>query len=161
MTTEEGHETPKARRDRELAELLQEMRVAITGVQVLFAFLLTVPFTQRFPELSRADRRVYFAAVLAAAVSSLLLIAPAANHRVMFRDGEKEQLLRAGNRIVILGLVMLASCIGLSLYVVTDVVFSTPFAVFVAAGVALVTLVAWFVVPGVLRTGVRRRSRDD
>ncbi len=87
-------ETPKQRRDRELGELLQEMRVAITGVQVLFAFLLTVPFSQRYTTLDAAERRVYFGAVLSAALSSLLLIAPAANHRLLFREGIKERLLR-------------------------------------------------------------------
>ena len=146
-------ETPKERLDRELGELLQEMRVAITGVQVLFAFLLTLPFTQRYATLSLGERRVYFCAVLTAAVSSLLLIAPAANHRLLFREGEKEQLLLAANRLVITGLVLLAAGTGLSLYLVTAVVFSTGFAVVVAAGVAAVTVFAWFVFPRLLRDG--------
>ena len=151
MTRTPDEETPKQRRDRELGELLQEMRVAITGVQVLFAFLLTVPFTQRYTTLSLAERRVYFCAVLTAAVSSLLLIAPAANHRLLFREGEKEHLLRAANRLVITGLILLAAGIGLSLYLVTEVVFTTAFAIVVAAGVAAVTVFAWFVFPRLLR----------
>ena len=145
------HETPKERRDRELGELLQEMRVAITGVQVLFAFLLTVPFSQRYTTLTDDERRVYFLAVVAAAVSSLLLIAPAANHRLLFRDGNKEALLHAANKLVIGGLFMLAAGIGLSLYLVTAVVFSTPFAVVVAVGVALLTVFSWFVFPRLLK----------
>jgi Kef-type K+ transport system membrane component KefB len=144
-------ESPKERRDRELGELLQEMRVAITGVQVLFAFLLTVPFSQRFGTLSPDEEKVYFAAVLAAAISSLLLIAPAANHRLLFREGIKEELLRAANKLVIAGLIMLAAGIGLSLYLVTEVVFSTPVAVAVAAVVAAITVFAWFVFPRLLR----------
>ena len=143
-------ETPKERRDRELGELLQEMRVAITGVQVLFAFLLTLPFSQRFTTLSPEERTVYFAAVLAAALSSLLLIAPAANHRLLFRDGTKERLLKAANRLVIAGLVMLAICIGLSLYLATTKVFSTTVAASVAVVAAAITVFAWFVFPRLL-----------
>ncbi len=143
-------ETPKQRRDRELGELLQEMRVAITGVQVLFAFLLTVPFQQGFERLDLTERRVYYGAVLSAALSSLLLIAPAANHRLLFREGIKEQLLQAANRLVIAGLFMLALGIGLSLYLVTTVVFSTKVAVVVSVVVAIVTVFTWFVFPRLL-----------
>lgn len=148
-TTDE--ETPKERRDRELGELLQEMRVAITGVQVLFAFLLTLPFTERYARLSADEQRVHFCAVLAAAVSSLLLIAPAANHRLLFREGTKEHLLRAANRLVIVGLFMLAAGIGLSLYLVTAVIFSTPVAVVAALAVVAITVFAWFVFPRLLK----------
>ena len=144
-------ESPKERRDRELGELLQEMRVAITGVQVLFAFLLTLPFTQRFGTLSLGERRIHFLAVLCTAVSSLLLIAPAANHRLLFRDGSKELLLQAANRLVIVGLFLLAGGIGLSLYLVTAVVFSSSLALLVSVAVALVTVFAWFVFPRLLR----------
>ena len=147
----EANETPKERRDRELQELLGEMRVAITGVQVLFAFLLTLPFTQRYSTLTAGQRQVYFAAVLAAALSSLLLIAPAANHRLLFREGTKEQLLQAANKLVIVGLFLLAAGIGLSLYLVTAVVFSTGLAYVVSGGVAAVTIFAWFVFPRLLR----------
>jgi len=144
-------ETPKARRDRELGELLQELRVAITGVQVLFAFLLTVPFTQRYETIDTSQRRVYFAAVLAAAISSLLLIAPAANHRLLFREGVKEAMLRAANRVAIAGFVMLALGIGLSLYLVTTMVYTTNVAVLVAIGVGVMTVFVWFVFPRLLK----------
>lgn len=154
MTTE----TSKERRDRELGELLQELRVAITGVQVLFAFLLTVPFTERFPSLDTSQRRVYFAAVLAAAVSSLLLIAPAANHRLLFREGVKEAMLRAANRLAIAGFVTLALGIGLSLYLVTTMVYATSTAVLVAIGVGVLTVFAWFVFPRLLKEDEERRS---
>ena len=150
-TPKDSDETPKERLDRELGELLQEMRVAITGVQVLFAFLLTVPFSQRFTALSADEEKVYFAAVLAAAISSLLLIAPAANHRLVFREGIKEELLKAANKLVITGLFMLAAGTGLSLYLVTAMVFTTPLAIAVAAVVALITVFAWFVFPRLLR----------
>ena len=150
------NETPKERRDRELGELLQELRVAITGVQVLFAFLLTVPFTQRFPSLDQSQRRVYFAAVLAAAVSSLLLIAPAANHRLLFREGVKEAMLKAANKLAIAGFIMLALGIGLSLYLVTTMVYQTGTAILVAVGVGLLTFFAWFVFPRLLKEDERR-----
>ena len=144
-------ETPKERRDREFGELLQEMRVVITGVQVLFAFLLTVPFTQRFPTLSGAERTVFFAAILAAAFASMLLIAPAANHRLLFREGEKEQLLKSANVLVITGLTLLAAGIGLSLYLVTSVVFTTKAALLTAAAFVVIAVLAWFVLPRLLR----------
>lgn len=149
-------EDSKARRDRELGELLQELRVAITGVQVLFAFLLTVPFTDRFTRLDPAQRRVYFAAVLTAAISSLLLIAPAANHRLLFREGVKEAMLRAANRLAIAGLMTLALGIGLSLYLVTTMVYATSTAVLVAIATGLLTFFAWFVFPRLLREDERR-----
>src|SRR3954469_12981816 len=114
-------ESPRERRNRELGELMQELRVALPGVQVLFAFLLTVPFTDAFKRLSVAETRVYIAAVLAAAVSSLLLIAPPANHRLLFRTQARERLLRAANRVAVVGFVTLALGIGLSLYLVSTV----------------------------------------
>ena len=144
-------ESPKERVDRELIELLQEMRVAITGVQVLFAFLLSMPFTQRFGSLSSDERRVHLLATLSTAISSLLLIAPAANHRLLFREGIKEQLLRAANRLVISGFFMLALGVVLSIYLVTAVVYSTTPAMLVAGAVALLTVFAWFVFPRILK----------
>lgn len=152
------HEDPKERRDRELGELLQELRVAITGVQVLFAFLLTVPFTQRFTSLDPSQRRVYFAAVLTAAISSLLLIAPAANHRLLFREGVKEAMLHAANKVAIAGFVTLALGIGLSLYLVTTMVYTTGTAVLVAIAVGLLTLFAWFVFPRLLKEDEERKG---
>ena len=152
-----NQEDAKARRDRELGELLQELRVAITGVQVLFAFLLTVPFTDRFRSLQDSQRRVYFAAVLAAAVSSLLLIAPAANHRLLFREGVKEAMLRAANRLAIAGFTTLALGIGLSLYLVTTMVYETRTAVLVAIAIGLLTVFAWFVFPRLIKEDEERR----
>jgi Kef-type K+ transport system membrane component KefB len=143
-------EDAKQRRDRELGELLQELRVALPGVQVLFAFLLTVPFSQRFDKLDAGQKRVYFAAVLATAVSSLLLIAPAANHRLLFRDGTKERLLHAANTVAIVGLVTLAVGIGLALFLVTEIVYGGGVAAVVAALVAATTAFFWFLFPRVL-----------
>lgn len=147
MTTDE---TPKQRRNRELGEMLQELRVALPGVQVLFAFLLTIPFTNGYAKLDAAERRLYFAAVLATALSSLFLIAPAANHRLLFREGTKERLLRAANRVVIAGFVLLAVGMGLALYLVAWVVYGVPAASIASGCVAAVTAFVWFVFPRVL-----------
>ena len=106
-----SEESRKERIDRELMELLNELRVALPGVQFLFAFLLVVPFQQQGVQLSDFQRDVYFAALLAAAVATGLLIAPAAQHRVLFRQHDKEALLRRSNRSAFLGLTVLALAI--------------------------------------------------
>src|SRR4051812_19684401 len=94
---EETHESHKQRLDRELIELLNGLRIALPGVQVLFAFLLTVPFSQRFERLTSFDRGVYFVSLLSAAVSSAMFIAPSAYHRLRFRRGDKERLIQTAN----------------------------------------------------------------
>src|SRR6476659_11026750 len=97
-------EDPAERVDRELIELLNELRVALPGVQVLFAVLLTIPFTQRFDTLGAGYRRVYFAAVITTTISSALLIAPSAHHRMRFRHGSKEQILKVANTLALAGM---------------------------------------------------------
>src|SRR5437762_4910954 len=97
-------ETPKERHDRELIELLNELRVALPGVQVLFAFLLAVPFANSFPKLSAVDRDVFFAAFVAAALSTVLLIAPSSYHRLRWRQHDKERMLVISNALTISGL---------------------------------------------------------
>ena len=141
-------ETPKERVDRELIELLNELRVAQPGIQVLFAFLLTIPFSQRFTELDSSDRRVYFAAVLATAAATLCLIAPTAHHRLRFRSRVKENLLQVGNVLTITGLVLLAFAVTAATFVITDMVYpagSLP--EIVAAVLAGAFALVWFVVP--------------
>ena len=101
-------ETRKERVDRELIELLNELRVALPGVQFLFAFLLIVPFQQTAKDLTTFQLDVYYVALVAAAIASGLLIAPAAQHRVLFRSHEKEKLLKRGHRSAFAGLVVLA-----------------------------------------------------
>src|SRR5919205_1157647 len=95
----ESDEERSERLNRELIELLNELRVALPGVQVLFAFLLAMPFTQRFERLAARDKAVFFAGLLATLVGSALLIAPSAYHRLRFRAGDKEQLIRTANRL--------------------------------------------------------------
>lgn len=144
----------KERRDRELIELLNELRVALPGVQVLFAFLLTVPFSQRFSIVTESQKLVYFVAVLCAAAATALLIAPTAYHRVQFREGDKEQLLKVSNRLALAGLFFLAVSIGCVVFFITDVLFSGVIVVVASVGNALLFALLWFVLP------VYRRARS-
>ena len=140
-------EDPKERVDRELIELLNEIRVALPGVQVLFAFLLVVPFSQRFDVLSAADRRVYFAAVLGSAVASACLIAPSAHHRLRFRSGNKERMLKTANGLAIAGMVALAFSMGCVVYVISAVLHSATTAAIVTGVVTAGIVGLWFVLP--------------
>jgi uncharacterized membrane protein len=132
----EGH---KQRVDRELIELLNELRVALPGVQVLFAFLLTVPFSQGFAKVTDVQRDVYFAAFLATALATALLIAPTTYHRLHFREQNKERLLLTANTLCIAGSVFLAVAVGAVVFFVTDVLFKVAFA---SAITALIS--GWF-----------------
>jgi hypothetical protein len=119
------NETQLERTDRQLSELMQEVRVAQTGVQVLFGFLLTVPFTARFDALTSGQRVLYFGTLVVAGAAAMLLIAPTSHHRVLFRCGDKPHLVRMSNRYAIAGLV----CVGISmvgaLVLVGDFVFGS------------------------------------
>jgi hypothetical protein len=112
------------RLDRELIELLNELRVALPGVQVLFAFLLTVPFRQRFAETTEFQRDVYFAALMSAAVATAFLITPSAFHRIRFRQRDKAYLLRVANGFAIAGLAGLAVAIAAAVLLVSDFLFT-------------------------------------
>ena len=153
-----SEESRKERIDRELMELLNELRVALPGVQFLFAFLLVVPFQQRGAELTDFQRDVYFATLLAAAVATGLLIAPAAQHRVLFRQHDKEALLRRSNRSATLGLTVLALAIVGAALLVTDVLFDLTLAWVTAAIVGVLLAWWWIAVPFWKRT---RNEQDD
>jgi hypothetical protein len=142
---DEAGETRKERVNRELIELLNELRVALPGVQFLFAFLLIVPFQQSVDRLDEFQRDVYFVALLAAAVATVLLVAPAAQHRVLFRQREKENLLRRSHRSAFAGLMVLAVAICAALLLVVDVLFSRTQA-WVTASAVLAMLAWWWVV---------------
>jgi len=142
------NETQLERWDRNLVELLQEVRVVQTGVQVLFAFLLTAPLAARFPTLTHFERLTYFATLLCAGGAAILLIAPTAYHRILFRLGDKEHLVTVANRFTLAGL----TCMGLSmlgaLMLVTDLLFSDSAVVVVTTGLAtLACLCFWCVAP--------------
>ena len=147
-------ETRQERVNRELIELLNELRVALPGVQFLFAFLLVVPF-QAADRISDFQRDVHFVALLAAAVATALLIAPAAQHRVLFRQEDKEELLRRGSRSAFAGLVVLAVAISSALLLVVDVLFSRTQAWLTAGAIAALLLWWWVLVP------FRQRSRTE
>lgn len=144
-------ESEKERVDRELIELLNELRVALPGVQVLFAFLLTVPFTQRFSEITPFQRNVYFATLLTSAAATVLLIAPSAYHRLNFRQQIKLQLLRRSNVMVIVGLGFLALAIVEVVLLITDILFGTGTVAIVTAATAGAFALFWFVLPLVER----------
>lgn len=140
-------ETPKERVDRELMEMLNELRVALPGVEVLFAFLLTLPFTQGWDSISSAERNVYFTAVLTTGCAIALLIAPSAHHRLRFRDAVKEHMLQTTSRLAIGGLVLLATSVGLVLHLLTSVVHGSGPAAVVAGVFGVGVALLWFVVP--------------
>jgi Family of unknown function (DUF6328) len=135
-------ESKGERLNRELEELLQELRVALPGVQVLFAFLLTVPFSQGFPDMSDFQRDLYYGILLTTAVASVMFIAPAAFHRLRWRDRDKEALLVTSTRLSIAGSVFLALSIAGAVFLIGDFMFGAG----VAAGftAAIAALLAWF-----------------
>lgn len=151
-TTDESHEE---RLNRELIELLNELRVALPGVQVLFAFLLTVPFSSRFAQLTDAQHAVYFATFVGTTIATALLMAPTAYHRIRFRQGDKERMLRTSNRFAITGLGFLAISISLAVALTADLVFG--FVAGLSSGVLamVLTVWVWFAIP------LSRRVRDD
>ncbi len=114
--------------DRELIELLNELRVALPGVQVLFAFLLIVPFSNGWDDVTELQRYVYFVAFLCAAAASALLIAPTAYHRLRWREGDKEHMLVTANRLAIAGTVFLAAGMTATVFLITDLLFSVGWA---------------------------------
>ncbi|MEK6228602.1 MAG: DUF6328 family protein [Actinomycetota bacterium] len=140
-------ETEYERLDRNLEELLGELRVALPGVQVLFAFLLVVPFNTRFAGLSPGQERLYLLSLLFAGAASALLIAPTAAHRITFRHQEKSFVVASANRLMIVGLACLAVSMTAAIGLVVDVVFSTVVAVASAALIGSMFAVLWYVVP--------------
>ena len=144
-------ESESERNNRNLSDLLQELRVAGLGVQVLFGFLLSLPFTVRFKTLNGAERDLYQATVLCAALSIALLISPVAYHRWVFRLHEKERLLRLANIQALVGLLMVALAISGAVWLILSVVgLSWPVTLFAAATTGSFA-VLWFVLPVVDR----------
>jgi hypothetical protein len=116
-------ETAAERADRNLGELMGELRVALPGVQVLFGFLLVVPFNQGFHRISAFERRLYFVTLLATALASMLLIAPSIHHRLAFQRSKKPQLVARANKLMIVGLVVLSAAMTCAVLLVTHVLF--------------------------------------
>ena len=145
-------EGQKERLDRELIELLNELRVALPGVQVLFAFLLIVPFSQRYSQITALQKDVYFLAVLCTALATILLIAPSAIHRLEWRAHDKEWMLAASNRLAIAGTIMLALAMTAVLFLITDVLFSGWAVAVVTAVFGALFAFFWFALPLYRRT---------
>jgi hypothetical protein len=150
---EDKHE----RVNRELIELLNELRVALPGVQVLFAFLLAVPFAQGFTTVTAFQRDLFFATLAATAISAVLLIAPSAWHRLHFRQKNKEELLFASNRLSIAGLGFLAAAMIGAVMLIADFIFSPTMTV--VSGVIATVLFGlfWAVLPLASRPGRPQR----
>ena len=145
-------ETEAERDDRNLIELLQELRVAGLGVQVLFGFLLSIPFTTRFVELSRAQHGLYVVALLLAATATALLLAPVAYHRLVVRRHQKEQLVRDANTLAILGLAAVGLAVSAAVLLVVSFVNRGATVALVTLFVVCLFAVLWFVLPLARRT---------
>jgi Family of unknown function (DUF6328) len=139
-------ESEEERADRNLSDLLQELRVALPGVQVLFAFLLTVPFTNRFSDLSGFEQKLYYGVLIAVALATVLLVAPTVGHRILFRQQQKEYLVTIANRLALIGMFLLAVAMcgaialishflfGAATAIVSTIVMTAAFAGFWFAG---------------------------
>ena len=149
------NETPAERADRNFNDLLQELRVTQTGVQVLFSLLLTVPFTARFETVTDFQKDVYFLALLLAASTVVFLVAPVSVHRILFHTGEKPWVVKVGSRLALAGIGLLCLTLTTVLLFVTDVLFASRVASVTAAVFAGVTVILWFVPP------LRRRATAD
>ena len=135
------------KRDRQMIELLNELRVALPGVQVLFAFLLTVPFSQRFEDVTTFQRDVYYGTLLATALATACLMAPSAVHRLRFHQSERAYVIESANTLMIVGLVFLALAILGAVLLITDVLFDGAIVWLFTAVPAVVIVVLWFARP--------------
>jgi amino acid transporter len=145
-------------RDRQMIELLNELRVALPGVQVLFAFLLAVPFASGFPKLDPLGRDVFFAAFIATALATVLLIAPSSYHRLRWRQHDKERMLVVSNALSIAGLACLAVAVTCTVFVISDFLFHRTWAAAFTALIAVAFIVLWYGLPLGAAIADRRRG---
>jgi hypothetical protein len=148
-------EAPDERLNRELIELLNELRVALPGVQVLFAFLLTVPFSDRFGDLTGSQRAFYFATFVGTTIATGLFMAPTAYHRIRFREGDKERMLRTANRFAVVGIGFLALSVTMAVVLTADLLFGLATAVSIGLLTFAFLVWIWFAIP------VSRKIRDE
>jgi cation transport ATPase len=144
-------ESEEERADRNLSDLLQELRVALPGVQVLFAFLLTVPFTQRFTTLSAFEEKLYFGVLISVALATVLLVAPTAGHRILFRRQQKEYLVTVANNLSLAGLSLLALSMCGAIALISHFLFGTTAAIVSTVLMAVAFIGFWFGGPVVRR----------
>ena len=157
MPPEPG-ESEAERLNRNFDDLLQELRVSQNGTQILFAFLLTVPFSNGFSKVTDFEQDIYFTALLLSALSAAMLIAPAVMHRVLFRQHHKRDLVYSASRVALGGQVLLALAVAASVLFVTDYLYSHALAGVLAFVVLVWTSVWFFVLPLYIRA---KRHRDD
>lgn len=155
------HEDEQERRNRQLDQLLQETRVVMPGVQVLFAFLLAVVFQQGFGKTTQFQKDVFLATIVSAAGAALCFIAPAAWHRILFEQRDKRHIIDVANRFIICGVGFLALAMTLALILVCDVVFTTATAVVVATVVGGAFAWFWFAAPLLRRARDRREHHGE
>lgn len=141
LNTSGADDEEERRRDRQMIELLNELRVALPGVQILFAFLLTVPFTQRFRDLTSFEVDVFYITLLATMLSTACLIAPSAAHRLRFHQRDRAWLVESGNALLIAGLAFLAVAIGAAFLLITHLLFD-------GARVWIYTALMWATIVG-------------
>jgi uncharacterized protein DUF6328 len=158
-TKSEREQEPKRDLDQEWSELIEEHRLAMPGSQVLFAFLLILPFQRRFEELSEGQVAVYFCALLCAAAAIVLLIAPTSAHRIRWRQRDKNALLELANRTAIAATVFLAAGMTTSVYLITDVLYGEPTTAPVTAVLAAAFAWFWYGLPLLRRLRDHRRKR--
>lgn len=146
---------PDAERlDREVIELLNELRVALPGIQVLFAFLLLLPFQARFVEMTELDRTLYFVALVATAAAGVLMIAPSTYHRIRFRDRDKERLLQTSNVLVLVGTALLGLAIATVMFLIADLLYGEVVGAVAGVVSAAVVTLLWYALP------LSRKARD-
>ncbi len=153
---QQEHETPDAKEDRQLIELLNELRVALPGVQMLFGFMLAVPFTQRFGSLSDRQRLVFYVAFLATAAASVCFITPASFHRIIWQRGAKGRMLRISSGLTITGTIFLGVAIGCVVGFLSSFLYSSVVAATASAAVLGSITVLWYSIPLLLRHRHRR-----
>lgn len=151
-------ESEEERADRNLSDLLQELRVALPGVQVLFAFLLTVPFTNRFDTLSRFQEKLYFGVLITVALATVLLVAPTIGHRILFRRQQKEYIVTLSNNLALVGMALLAISMCGAIALISDFLFGTATAVVSTIVMAIAFIVFWFTGPIIRRAQLPPRS---
>jgi predicted neutral ceramidase superfamily lipid hydrolase len=147
------HESEAERLDRNYSEMLQELRVAQAGVQILFAFLLTVPFSQRFTQLSTFQEWLYFAVMITVALATVMLVAPTAGHRILFRRQQKEFIVTLSNKLALLGLLLLAVAMTGAIALISDFIFGATTAVISTVVMGAAFSGFWFFGP------IRRRQK--
>ena len=144
-------ETEEERADRNLSDLLQELRVALPGVQVLFAFLLTVPFTNRFDDLSDFQQKLYFVVLIAVALATVLLVAPTIGHRILFRRQQKEFIVTISNNLALVGMFLLAVSMCGAIALISDFIFGAATAIVSTLVMAAAFIGFWFASPIIRR----------